>query len=417
MPNAPKLRFTVTTFCLAMIFVHAALFWAARRQVLSGSPDFRIFYTAGLMLRRGQGWVLYDDALQVSVEREFAPAAVARGGPLPYNHPPFEALVYLPLTYLPYLSAYGIWCVINIVVAVASVYWARSRFPTLFEKLGWIAMLLPFAYFPIAYALMQGQDSILLLALYTLAFLALRRKRDLQAGAWLGLGLFKYHLILPFAFILLLHRRWRALAGMSLVACVELAVSWALVGGRELLYYPHFAWQVNRQQAPGVIVPANMPNLRGLFTGWRGMNPPPHWVEIALAAASVLLLVWASRQWWPLDLSDEQRWDTGFSICVLVAYLVGYHSYNQDMSFLLLPLLLTVDRTLAFWKETSTSLKILLGLTFLSPLYLLLTLQLSHDNLFSIVFLALAGCLAAGSTIQPRASVSSSRGLSGVPLR
>ena len=29
--------------------------WMARRQVAEGLPDFRIFYTAGLMLRRGRG--------------------------------------------------------------------------------------------------------------------------------------------------------------------------------------------------------------------------------------------------------------------------------------------------------------------------------------------------------------------------
>lgn len=416
MSNTPRLRFALTVFCVGMIVMHAALYWAARKQILTGSPDFRIFYTAGRMLRQREGHVLYDDELQAKIEREFAPAAVARGGPLPYNHPPFEALLYVPLTYLPYLPAYFVWFLINIFLVAGSVYSIRSRLPTLVSTFPLLLVLAPLAYFPIAYALMQGQDSIMLLFLYCLAYMALLHKKDVQAGACLGLGLFKFHLVLPFAFILLLRRRWRALMGMFLVGSVEAAVSWALVGGRELLYYPQFAWLVNRQQAPGVIVPANMPNLRGLFTGWGGMNPPPHWIEIALILASMALLVWASRQWRPWDLADSESWDAGFSVCLIAAYLVGYHSYNQDMSFLLLPLLLMLDRTLAAWSGAGAAPKVLLGLMFLSPLYLLLTLQMSHENLFPIVLLGLAGYLATAAIGQPQASGNTSTESTGVRL-
>jgi hypothetical protein len=34
---------------------YTLIWWVARRQVAEGLPDFRIFYTAGVMLRRGQG--------------------------------------------------------------------------------------------------------------------------------------------------------------------------------------------------------------------------------------------------------------------------------------------------------------------------------------------------------------------------
>ena len=44
----------------------------------------------------------------------------------------------------------------------------------------------PLAFFPVAYALMQGQDSILLLLLYCMAYDALRRNEDMGAGAYIG---------------------------------------------------------------------------------------------------------------------------------------------------------------------------------------------------------------------------------------
>lgn len=411
MPTNPRLRFALNSFCLGMVVVHGVLFWIVRSQIVSGSSDFRIFYTAGLMLRRGEGSSLYNEELQTKVEREFAFAAVQRGGPLPYNHLPFEAALYVPLTYFSYSRAYSVWFVINLLLLAASIYAIHPFLPTLamgFRSLLWLA---PLAFFPVAYALLQGQDSVLLFALYVFAYVSMRRGKDLQAGAFLGLGLFKFHLVLPFAFMLLLRRRWRALAGISLVAALEAAISWAIVGASELLYYPHFVWKVNRQPTPSVIVPANMANLRGLIMGWQVMSSRSHLIELGLLALSLGLMVWASRQWRPSDLVNKQNWDAGFSVCLIVTYLVGYHGYNQDMSFLLLPILLALDRTLASWQTTTVGLKIVLGLLFVTPLYLLLTLQWSHENLFSIVLLSFAGYLAASAAkAEPRASVSKSTG-------
>ena len=91
MKDLPRLRFALYAFCMGMIVVHGLLFWIVRQQLLSGSSDFRIFYTAGLMLRRGEGHALYSERLQSQTQREFAPAAANQLGVLPYNHPPFEA--------------------------------------------------------------------------------------------------------------------------------------------------------------------------------------------------------------------------------------------------------------------------------------------------------------------------------------
>jgi hypothetical protein len=417
MPNLPRLRFALTAFCVGMIVIHGFLFWVVRHQLVSGSSDFRIFYTAGLMLRRGEGRVLYSKELQTRIQREFVSTEGNRIGALPYNHPPFEALAYVPLTYLPYFAAYGVWCVINILLVAGSIYQLRSWLPTMTEHFRWLLILTPLAFFPSISALLQGQDSLLLLALYCLAFAAFRRREDLKAGGYLGLGLFKFHLVLPFAFVLLLHRRSRALAGMSVIAGVQVATSWLLVGGKELLRYPEFALQINRQQDPSVIAPSNMANLRGLFMGWDSMNPPPVWLELALLGASIGLVLWASRQWRPAELLGAWNWDRGFSLCMVVSYLVGFHSYNHDMSFLLLPLLLALDRALDGWHETSMGLKVVLGLMFLNPLYLLLTIRLAHENLFSIVLLALAVYLAVfEARAEPQALVNRNRESLDAPL-
>jgi len=395
-----RFRFAVTSFCLGMILLHLAVFWLARQQALDGLPDFRIFYTAGLMLRRGQGHDLYNDDLQLKTQREFVKLPASEIRPLPYNHPPFEAILYVPFTYLPYLAAYSLWILLNLFAVGMSIYVMRPWLPALVREFSWFLFLAPLAFFPVAYALMQGQDSIMLMALYCLAYIAFRRRQDVQAGVFLGLGLFKFHLVLPFAFVLLLRRRWRAIAGMTISAACELAISCALVGWRELLYYPHYAWLVNRTSSWSII-PRNMANLRGLFTGWTESVAQRSALELLLLGVSLCLLFWASQYWHPGDFRSSDGWNAGFSIVLIATFLVGYHGYNQDLSMVLLPTLLVLDRLAADpARRGDMGLRVITGVLFFSPVYLVLTFHYEHQNLFSLVLLAFIGCLAARSRAQ-----------------
>jgi len=399
MLNLRRFRLATSAFSIGMICLHLLVFWMARHQVTAGLPDFRIFYTAGLMIRRGQAHILYNDDVQLTTQREFVSPEFPLEDPLPYNHPPFEALLYVPFTHLPYLPAYSLWFLVNLGLLAVAIHVIRPWVPTLASQFAGPLLLIPLAFFPVAYALMQGQDSILLMVLYCLSYAAFRRRQAMRAGIYLGLGLFKFHLVLPFAFILLLKRQWRALVGVVLSASSEIAVSLALVGWKELLEYPRYAWHVNRRRLTFVIAPENMPNLRGLLTGWSGLGEARLWLELALIIVSFALLVWAARQWKTADVINPAVWDAGISVSMIATFLVGYHGYNQDLSILLLPLLLTIEHALQDdGIKVRTALQVSLGLMFLSPLYLALTLRYMHQNLYALVLLSLAASIAASST-------------------
>jgi hypothetical protein len=112
----------------AMIVLHGYVLWQARRSVPAGLPDFSIFYTAGRILRAGHGARLYDDTLQESLQRSFSPLAMERRGSiLPYNHPPFEALLFVPLARFSYLTAYAIWLGINLILLFSVPLLLRPR--------------------------------------------------------------------------------------------------------------------------------------------------------------------------------------------------------------------------------------------------------------------------------------------------
>jgi hypothetical protein len=377
-----------------MIALHFILFLLVRQEALAGSCDFSIFYTAGQMLRRGEAHMLYSNDAQLRIQGEFVRNVFTRKGPLPFNHPPFEAILFLPMAYLPYVYAYTLTLLMNAAVLAAAIYsirpWLgniRARFPSL-------QWLLPLAFFPIAYALIQGQDSILLVAVYCLAYSQLRQKRQLIAGILLGLGLFKFHLVLPFAFVLLLCGYWRALSGIAITACVEFVLSLKIVGWDELLYYPRYVLGLNRQLQRGIIVPENMPNLRGLLTGWSALMPPPRSMELLLLIASVGLLIGAARHWHAREMQATESWNMGFALAVTVTFLVGYHSYTYDMSLLILPICIVLDGLLGAKAQSLWYLWIPISLLLFSPLQLLLMLYYSHQNLSAVVVLGFAACLA-----------------------
>ena len=86
-------------------------------------------------MRDGQGTRLYDDSLQEPVQRSFAPlAAERRGGAiLPYNHLPFEVVLFVPLARFSFVTAYAIWLILNVALLCSIPCLLRKRLPELGE--------------------------------------------------------------------------------------------------------------------------------------------------------------------------------------------------------------------------------------------------------------------------------------------
>ncbi len=376
--------------------LHAWMFFSLRRQIATGYPDFTIFYTAGKCVYEGRGRQLYDLETQLALQRDFAPEVKHRENALPFNHPPFEALLFVPLARLPYLTAYLVWAVFNI--ALMAGFWTllRPRLPSLNNLLPGLPLLAMFAFFPVSLALLQGQDSILVLFLYSLAFSALATRRAFVAGACLALALFKFQLVLPLVVVLLIRRQWKALAGFSFMAFGLLLVSAAVVGWDGVRAYPEFVLRLNRSPAQAGIDPRNMPNLRGLVTGSLHASGMPAMVLIiALSIALVALVV---RCW---RIQPGQKFELGFSLCLAVTTIVSYHLFVHDLSLLMLPILLLAEQLLAgqIVGRARRILGVSLAVLFLTPIYAILQFGLREMNLmvFVVIMLAAGAAIALNS--------------------
>jgi hypothetical protein len=371
-----------------MLLIHALLFWKDRALIVKGYPDFTIFYTAGSMIRQGLGHQLYDQAAEYRVQREFASGVVTRHGALPYNHPPFEALLFVPLTFLPYPVAYVTWNLLNLGMLAFVVRLLRPHIAILRRKPFGLWMLGLLAYFPVFSALQQGQDVVLLLLLQTLAFVALKRDKDFSSGSWLGLASFKYHLILPVVVVISLGwKRSKVLLGFFATCMFLGAFSVAIVGWKEAALYPEHVLQLERMMVRDAMLPDIMPNLRGLLLGWRLPTNSLNALRAAVLSLSLALLLWA------IGISRkhlDRKIDLYFALATLVGLLISYHIFAYDLILLVIPLLTTLDLLIEQrefqWRRDLTFF-LPAGLLLLTPLYILLALRLVQLNLLALVLL------------------------------
>ncbi|MGA7929064.1 MAG: glycosyltransferase family 87 protein [Candidatus Sulfotelmatobacter sp.] len=338
--KASNLKSAVYLYLTGMVMIHAIVFWSVRDLVWKGYSDFTIYYCAGTMVRQGLGHRLYDNMTQFKVQREFAPEVAIRLDALPYNHPPFEAVLFAPFTYVSYPFALGLWALVNLAMLISLPFMLQPELHHL-QNYPWpFWVLASLGFFPIFFALLQGQDAILLLFLYTLAFLCLKRNRDLFAGGWLALGLFKPHLILPFIFLLLVQGRKKILYGFLPIAAVLALVSIAIVGGEGMLLYPRYVVHLEDTMARGAIMPSDMPNLRGIL--YVLLHGDSYVGAVALVSSSVAVLlfaVWRCR-------AGTSLFDLKVSLSAVATVLVSYHALGYDLSMIMLPILLLANELL-----------------------------------------------------------------------
>lgn len=373
--------FVVAMLWLNMLFAHG--YWEGTRR---GLTDFSVLYTAGTILREGHGHQLYDRGLQYRVQEAFTGHVGFRRGPLPFIHPPFEGLIFWPLSLFNYRTAFLVWDAISVLALLGAGIILRSCIDWFHKVALWKFMLCALAFFPVVMCLLQGQDSILLLLFCALALRAMRRDSDLVAGCWLALGSFKFQFTLPIVALFFLWKRRRVALGFLPIVAILVLASVGISGPGSLIDYPRFALRVVETQKLGGVPLALLPNLHGLIVGWNGMTPT--WVTIAMAvAASILLLGFAvvrGRKAGTPSLQND--FDLQFSLAIVIAVLAAWQTNIHDLSLLVLPLILVTGYGLRSRDSGQKNFSLFYpSLPLLvSPIWMILWLKIGHVNLMAI---------------------------------
>lgn len=328
---------------LAMLLLQCACIASQWSAVKAGTPDFAALYGTARSTHRG---VVPDynpkrirgiDAGLGSPGVEPLPTADSRVDTL---HPPFEILLFLPLTFLSYPTAYIVWSAFNLLFAWLALVVLWPYLPRLHAEFEVVAILYGTAL-PLIVCLLQGQDSILLLLLLSLAFDCLAKGKNRSAGYMLALGLFKFHLVLPIIAALLVARRWKTVVGFLEASLVLLIATFAVVGPRTTLRYIPFISQFSKH----ISVYASqrtvlMPNLRGLVAFAVGGLASASVQSLLAIGFSMVLLFWLIA--W-ISKFPELPIALRFSAAIVVTSLISYHYYIYNSVILVIPLLLMAN--------------------------------------------------------------------------
>jgi glycosyl transferase family 87 len=320
-----RLRPVIVTTAFLMFFVSLAGVFLMLPLGKSGRVDFRHLYTAGYMVRTGHAADVYNYELYEKFQNEVVGPAQ---GALPFNHLAYETLFYAPFSLLTYRHAYFAFLLANLLILAAAIRILRPLFSPLAQLWTYLPVAIVVCFLPVAIALIEGQDSLILLALFAAATSKWYSGKDLEAGIFLGLTLFKFQYAIPVGLLLFVWRRWRVLAGFTVSGLAVTGISFWLAGSAGMVSYAKsiLAMSAKYSSANGVLYgihPDGMANLRGIAYVWTGGSiSATHWIVLIGSAVAML--------WGALKRPS-------LPVALLAAMLVSYHQVIADTGLLMLP--------------------------------------------------------------------------------
>lgn len=294
---------------------------------LAGQPigtDYLQFYAAGMTVREGASARLYDTTYQAELEQEII------GPGLTTYHafitPPFLAWLFVPLSLLPYDVSYAVWCLVGLVFLLTSL--------SLLQRDGRLRNALwALTWFPVFASISFGQNALVTLVLFCLAYYLWTADRPLAAGLVASLALYKPQLLLGIGVIWLFdfRRSWRALLGLAIGGASLALLSFTL--------FPEASWAY--VDFAGSVLP-DLPNweefpiwhLHTVRGFWRLLLPWwPGVGDFLTAAAAVLGLIAVVR----LRHTMRSYRRLAFGVAVVLSLWLTPHAMIYDLALLLIP--------------------------------------------------------------------------------
>jgi hypothetical protein len=199
--------------------------------------DFVAFYTAGRIVDTGQSALLYDFDTAHRIQQEIYQVESENFNP--YLNPPFYALLFVPLSKLPYSVAAVLWMLFNLACLWGAIRLLKSATPG-------NHFLLALTWLPAWSAITFGQNSLLSVLIISTTFAFWERKKPFQAGLVGGLMLYKPQLAIGLGLLWLLDIRksWRSVLGMG-VSGISLVILSAILLPEASLEYLTYAQMIS----------------------------------------------------------------------------------------------------------------------------------------------------------------------------
>jgi hypothetical protein len=348
---------TVMAICLWTIWsIDFAIEGPIDRLGKVKGTDFLQFYVIGSVAHEHRWSDLYDIRVQAASTQALAPTSHETLF-LPIQSPQM-ALMFAPLVVHGYTVALGIWlaAIVLLYGACCFVMWRQCN---ALRGHGYVAAASCLAFPGLFSVVLYGQMSSVSLACLVAALVALRRDRKFAAGLALGLLVFKPHWAVTAGAVFVVAREWRVVAGISVAAIGQVALTYAIVGTSVMNAY----WRVLRSlpRIAELLEPRPGDSLKGFFQALVPSEP----VALALYGVAALATLVMTARIWRSRASFEVR----ASAAILALVLTNPHVLPYDLL-----VLAPVYFLLANWLAESAgdrrteALPALLCLSFLAPL-------------------------------------------------
>lgn len=268
-------------------------------------------------------------------------------------HPPFTALLFLPVAALPIRIALVGWLLVSLLLLGSALFVIKQElFPTCSSK----ALLIFLALLLFSYAFMENilteQLTILLFFLIVLAWKSARRGQQGRAGVFLAVAALIHLTPALFLAYLAWKRQWRAV--ITAVCTAGLAVVGGIAWLPLSVYWRYFT-EVSSRDVSCWAAHFDNKSLLGFFSRLLPAAqsdfyyPPPSQVATALAfllsGALLLLCLWLfRRRAGAADAAANSAiFDHEWGLLVIAMLLISPLTWSHSLLMLCLPLLLLLN--------------------------------------------------------------------------
>jgi hypothetical protein len=354
-------------FVAFLVIPLGVLLWL---QLIAGSgallklhPDFIYFYGIGRIANEYPIARLYDYALQLKIFNEIFPLKDGSYGPSPY--PPFVAMFFRLFAQMPFEPAYFLWGGLTLILYLGGITCAiRDAFPA--ERLK-VSLFLCFslAFYPfIVSTWINGQLSAVAVASVGLALFLERRSSPFCSGLALSVLAYKPTLLLLIVPMLLLTRKLRALAGLTLGGISLILLATAFAGTQIWPDYAHFLSSFG--QAAGLGSHSYLQlwkyvDFHSFTLALPGGSSRP--ATIILSGLIAIIAIWLVALLWRSAKADRPAQDLAWAATLTWSLLLNVYVPIYDTVLVVLAILLTLTALRDLESSAVTRWTVLLALT------------------------------------------------------
>ncbi|MBA3037871.1 MAG: DUF2029 domain-containing protein, partial [Desulfobacterium sp.] len=344
--NPPFIRFTtITIIIIGVLNLFVAFYTSAGGQNVYGSwsgGDYSCFYIAGKILNNNPS-KLYDFRLQNELLHSLLPK-ISPTEQLPYVNPPFFAIIFKPLSCLPYMLSYFLWVLISVIIYILAFKLFWKTLESMPPETAKLALLLALSFEPFFMEnLFGGNSSVIGFFAFALYLYFGYFKKDLLSGFSLGILLYKPTFLIVILPMLLIARRIKILLGFGICSIIVIFVSVLTVGFDTCIEYMRFIFGVS----------ATALRSEEIFRTWKyidvfsfsrllfGTISPAG--LILIGTASFVPILFLLKLWWKKNSLNKSSQDLLTASAITLTIIINMHFAIYDSVILVISILLTVD--------------------------------------------------------------------------